>query len=256
MIASLIFLGGLVIVVLLLRRFRHRLADAREWARERLRSVAGWLIWSPWRLGAVVAGLVVLIVLGVNLHGTTPAAPAAVPTRSAWPAATAEPTRAATTPSQPIPSSSATPTNSSGPVSSSAPAATPAVASVSARAASLSGDALGKAWLSAFLTRDTPSSTAWVTAITPMTTPDLVATLRTQDDKLGISLPGPWRITKVTTYRAPNPVTNTPVRTQLPYIVTLSGGGKTVEKPFILTAYRGANGWQIATAEQPYTSNG
>lgn len=249
-LVSLIVLGLLIVAAVVLRKFRHRLADAREWTRQRLLTAASWLIWSPWRIGGLVAVVIVaLIVIGV-LHSNQPRPAPTSPqhTASAWPEATAEPETAD--------SSSASARTQSASPTSTATTASPSATSSSAQPKHLSGDALGRAWITGFLTRTSPTSNDWATAIAPMSTADLVSTLQEQSDKLGISLSGPWKVAKIARYTPPNPVADTPVRHQMAYIVTITNGHHTMHKPFILTAYLGGNGWQIASAEQPYTSNG
>lgn len=71
----------------------HWLSDAKEWTRARLMAVARWLVWSPWRIGATVALVAVLLILAAQLRtgDSTSAAPEPDTGESSWPVATAGP---------------------------------------------------------------------------------------------------------------------------------------------------------------------
>lgn len=220
----------------------NKLFDLREWLRGAAGRGARWVAWSPWRVAAVVALVVVVLIVAVQLRGTGPAdEPEPVESAPDWPAATAEagPTN---------PEATGTPTPTAEPTAGDSPDTAPT---------NLSGDELGRAWITGFLTRSTPEDGHWQEAIEPLSTPELIETLADEGtDSLAIGLSGPWAVTKIKSYTPPDPVADTPSRVQLPYIVTIGNGDKTQEKPFILTAYRVEHGWLVAVAEQPYTSEG
>lgn len=236
-------------------RLRLWLGDVKEAVLGGLLGAVRWLIWSPWRIGGAVAVLVVLLILVAQLQSrneSTNAAPNDGPAASPWPTVTAVPDGAGT--STPAPT-----TDAGGEVSTAAgenDSTNSAEAPPSTVPTDLSGEDLDRAWITAFLTRSDPASDAWVEAIGPVTTADLVSTLRAQADKLEIPLAGSWTVTKITPYTPPDPVTNSPARHSGAYIVTISSGQKSMDKPFIVTSYLSDEGWQVAVAEQPYSSNG
>lgn len=236
-------------------RLRLWLGDVKEAVLGGLLGAVRWLIWSPWRIGGAVAVLAVLLIVVAQLQSRnepTNAAPGDRPAASPWPTVTAVPDGADT-------STTPAPTTGAGGEVSTEGEDDPtdsAEASPSTVPTELSGEDLDRAWITAFLTRSDPDSDAWVEAVGPVTTADLVSTLRAQADKLAIPLSGPWSVTKITPYTPPDPVTNTPARHSGAYIVTISNGQKSMDKPFIVTSYLSDDGWQVAVAEQPYSSNG
>lgn len=242
------------------------LSDVRDWIRAAVMAAARWIVWSPWRVAAAVAVIILglVVVVQVRASHTGPHQPqasqATVSPSQRWPEATAKPHTKTSVNAGPR--ETATPTrtaDSPSPGGESSPEGKPSPgATDTGAAASLSGDKLGHAWITGFLTRDKPShSRQWKDQIENITTSKLIDSLEAEGtDKLALDLSGPWQVTNIARYRPPDPVASTPTRVQLPYIVTVSNGDTSTKKPFILTAYKGEDGWKVANATQPYTSHG
>lgn len=209
--------------------------DTRDWMRRNVGRAARWVAWSPWRLAAVVGLIVIGLIVVVQLRAAPPgpaASRSSTPTAEpSWPTATA----GTNTPSQ-------TPTPSSASPSEDVPISS----------AHFTGDQLGHAWIKGFLTRSTPDDDHWHQMIEHISTPELIDKLDADGpDKLAITLPGPWRVTKISHYEPSDSAVDTPSRVTLPYLVTISNGTATQQKRFVLTAYLGEVGWQVGVAAQP-----
>ena len=113
----------------------------------------------------------------------------------------------------------------------------------------ISGDALAKAFLAAYLTRQTPTGTAWQVAAAPYATPALIAYLGDNDAPLAaLSSFTSWRPTRYDPAQLADHEVATPARVQSDWIVTVTDGhGQTATVPIGVHCYLTAdNTWTVA----------
>lgn len=123
---------------------------------------------------------------------------------------------------------------------------------------SLSGDALARAWVRAFLTRDNRNDDGWIGSVAALSTSDVVDELRAAGpDAVGLERLSSWRVERVDRVGDNDTTLDTPTRQVLAYAATVTDGVETVQKPFVLDAYLYPDGtWRVGDVEQPYSSEG
>lgn len=128
------------------------------------------------------------------------------------------------------------------------------------RVRSLSGEELARTWLLGYLTRpDGRHDGRWKSAIADLTSPELMALLADKGpDFVGLFKLTTWQVAGIVPYKGNADVgASGPSRQVLAFTATVTDGRLTFDKPFILTAYAGADGrFVVSTVEQPYTSEG
>lgn len=123
---------------------------------------------------------------------------------------------------------------------------------------SLLGDALARAWLRAFLTRDDRYDDRWVAPVASLSERDVVDDLRAAGpDAVGLQQLTRWRVERVDRVADNDSALDTPTRQVLAYAATVTDGVRTEQKPFVLYAYLDLDGsWRVGDVEQPYSSEG
>lgn len=136
--------------------------------------------------------------------------------------------------------------------------ATPRPSTVLRPQDNLSGAALARAWLRAYLTRSDRDDVAWVAPVERMSTLELVVDLRRAGpDLVGLDELSSWRVAAVRPFNPVDVPVDTASRQVLAYTADVTDGVHTAEKPFILYAYRQDNGrWLVGMVDQPYSSEG
>lgn len=122
----------------------------------------------------------------------------------------------------------------------------------------LQGRDLAVAWLQGYLTRSSRDDDRWESAIVDLSSPELVAELHDSGpDWVGLDQLDFWRVATIRGFRAADQPVDTTSRTSLGYAVSVTDGHHTVEKPFVLYAYRQPDGrWLVTLVDQPYASEG
>ena len=122
----------------------------------------------------------------------------------------------------------------------------------------LEGDALARAWLTAFLTRADRNDISWTSRVSPMSAPRLVDRLRLEGPKaVGLETLDRWQVDRIDRVVATDASLDTPTRQVLSYAATVRDGSRTEQKPFVLYSYLDPDGcWRVEDIEQPYSSEG
>lgn len=134
---------------------------------------------------------------------------------------------------------------------------TPSAATPSA--VSLQGDALAQAWLRGYLERPVRTDAAWVDVIEPLTTAELLSSLRRANpDIVGLRDWASIHVGTISAIKVPGQPVNTPTRVTTTWRVELhDDAGHRATKAFRLMAYLGdGDRWWIAHVEHLVSSEG